>query len=206
MFRVVVNKSQLDNIEQLAAMLNTAPAKIQRANDRAGASAKKRIEQNLKRRGRPGRLVKVAYKKYGPLGLKFSFTTRGSRGGSYGGNSTKTNGYSALWASRVFLNAEQGMTGRRAFTLPKKQQGIYTSKSGRQTRYTKRYRVSHSSGEWKEGQKLLGPLRIPAIGPFYFSAKSNMPRETIQDAARNILRTELNKEYKKEFGKMLRKK
>jgi len=193
MFRTSVDRSQLKNIENLAIFLETSPAKIQRANDRAAKSAKKKIEENLRRRGRPGRFIEMDYKKYGPLGLKFSFEIRPGKGGYRGGSASRK--YSALIASRIFLFSEQGVTGRKAFTLPSKKQ-----KSGE----TKRYVISHSSGEWRKGQKLVGPLRIPAIGPFYFSSKSGMPRKKIQKMAAEIIRDELDKQYKKEFGKIMR--
>jgi len=191
MFRVSIDKKQIDNLEKLEKVLKTMPAKIDRANDRAGKKAQKAIEDNLRKRGAPGRFVDVTYKKYGPLGLKFSFNTKVGRGG-YRGSGKR--GYSALWATRVFLNSEQGITGRRAFTLPSK-----ATNTG-----TKRYVVSHSSGRWKRGEKFTGPLRIPAIGPFYFSAKSGMPRKKIQKSAAEIIRNELNKEYNKSFDKIMR--
>lgn len=194
MFKVSIDKGQLKNIEKLAVFLETSPAKINRANDRAGKAAQKKIEENLRRRGRPGRFVNVQYKKYGPFGLKFSFETRSAGRGGYRGSGGMR--YSPLWATRIFLNAEQGMTGRRAFTLPRKIKVI----KGQTARYT----VSHSSGRWKKGTKFVGPLRIPAIGPFYFSAKSGMPRQRIQKTAANIIREELNKSYAKEFGKIMR--
>lgn len=191
MFRVSIDKGQLNNLEKLATFIEMMPAKIDRANDRAGKKAQMLIEENLRKRGAPGRFVDVTYKKYGPLGLKFSFRTKTGRGG-YRGSGKR--GYSALWATRIFLNSEQGITGRRAFTLPSK-----SSSTG-----SKRYVVSHSSGRWKRGQKFTGPLRIPAIGPFYFSAKSGMPRKRIQKTSAEIIRNELNKEYKKTFGKIMR--
>ena len=195
MFRVSIDKGQLQNVEKLAMFLEQSPAKIQRANDRAAAMAQKRIKENLRRRGRPGRFVKVEYKKYGPFGLKFSFGTRGINRGTYGGGSGQE-GYSVLWASRIFLNAEQGIPGRRAYVIPKRA----PSSEGD----TRRYQISHSSGRWRKGDRLLGPLRIPAMGPFYFSAKSGMPRQKIQKTAASIIREELDKSYKKEFGKIMR--
>jgi len=202
MFNIAINKSQLDNLEKLATFLEVVPARIDKANDRAASVAVFKIEQNLKRRGKPGRFVKVSYKRYGSFGLKIRFETRGGRGGMYGGG--RSTNYSPLWASRIFLHSEQGMTGRRAFVLPRKERGSYSDKSGRARTYTKRYRFSHTSGEWKEGTQKLGPLKIPAIGPFYFSAKSGMPREDIKKTGRKIILNELNKSYKKEFSKMMR--
>lgn len=202
MFRVSIDKGQLQNVEKLAVFLEQSPAKIQRANDRAASMAQKRIKENLRKRGRPGRFVKVEYKKYGPFGLKFSFGTRGVNRGTYGGGGGQQ-GYSVLWASRIFLNAEQGITGRRAFVLPDK--GIPASEPGKPKEFPGgRYILSHSSGRWKKGQQLGGPLKIPAIGPFHFSAKSGMPRQKIQKTAAAIIRDELNKSYKKEFGKIMR--
>jgi len=196
MFRTSIDRSQLKNIENLAMLLDTAPAKIQRANDRAAKSAKKKIEENLRRRGRPGRFIEMDYKKYGPLGLKFSFEIRPGKGGHRGGSASRK--YSALIASKIFLFSEQGLTGRKAFTLPSKKE------KNESYSQTKRYVISHSSGEWRKGQKLVGPLRIPAIGPFYFSSKSGMPRKKIQKMAAEIIRDELDKQYKKEFGKIMR--
>jgi hypothetical protein len=198
MFRVSVDRGQLNNVEKLATLIEMMPAKIDRANDRAGRKAQQAIEENLRRRGAPGRFVDVTYKKYGPLGLKFSFKTRTGRGGYRGGGNRQ---YSALWATRVFLNSEQGMTGRRAFTLSRDQKTV--NKKGNPSR-SGAYRISHSSGQWKKGTTLAGPLRIPAIGPFYFSSKSGMPRKKIQKSAAEIIRNELDKEYRKTFGKIMR--
>lgn len=196
MFRVSVDRNGIQNLETLATLLQSAPEKIQRANDRAGRIAKEKIEDNLKKRGRPGRFIDVSYKKYGPFGLKFTFdTSKGGRGGYRGGKGRR---YSALWASRIFLNSEQGLTGRRAFTLP--QVKVVTA---RNSEVTMRYRVSHTSGRWRKGDKFAGPLRIPAIGPFHFSAQSGMPRQRIQKTSVEIIRDELDKQYKKEFGKIL---
>ena len=199
MFRTSIDRSQLKNIENLAMLLDTAPAKIQRANDRAAKSAKKKIEENLRKRGRPGRFIEMDYKKYGPLGLKFSFEVRPGKGGHRGGSASRK--YSALIAAKIFLFSEQGFTGRRAFTLNRDHRTV--NKKGNPSR-SGAYKISHSSGEWKKGTLLPGPLRIPAIGPFYFSSKSGMPRKKIQKMATEIIRDELDKQYKKEFGKIMR--
>jgi len=201
MFRVSIDKGQLQNLENLANAIEMIPAKMNRANDRAGKKAQKAIEDNLRRRGAAGRFVDVTYKKYGPLGLKFSFNTKTGRGGYKGGGKRQ---YSALWATRVFLYSEQGLTGRRAFTLNRQGKGV--NKKGNPTRTAGGvYKISHSSGQWKKGTTIAGPVKIPAIGPFYFSARSGMPRKKIQKSAAEIIRNELNKEYAKVFGKFQRK-
>ena len=193
MFSTSIDKGQLQNIETLAKLIDTIPAKLQRANDRAAKNAKTKIEANLRKRGRPGKFIQMDYKKYGPLGLKFSFEIRPGKGGHRGGNANRR--YRPLIASKIFLFSEQGVIGRRAFVL----RPMKDKKGG-----TKRYVVSHSSGEWRKGQKLLGPLRIPQIGPFYFSTKSGMPRKKIQKMAAEIIREELDKQYQKELGKIMR--
>lgn len=209
MFTTSIDKNGIKNIEQLAVMFETMPAKIKRANDRAARNAQDKIEKDLRRRGRPGKFIKVNYKAYGRYGLKFSFDIKPGRGGSRGGS--KGRQYSALWAARVFIYSEMGMTGRRAFTLPAIQKtrtfktrirtGDYTTTGTKTQSYQGRYKISHSSGRWKQGQTLRGPLRIPAIGPFHFSSMSGGARTTIKKAASDIIRAELNKEYDKILGK-----
>lgn len=209
MFKTSIDRNGIKNIEQLAVVFETMPAKIQRANDRAAKSSKDKIEKDLRRRGRPGKFIEVNYKGYGKYGLKFSFDIKPGRGGFRGGS--KGRKYSALWAARVFIYSEMGMTGRKAFTLPAIQKtkqfrgrtrtGDFTKVTTKTVSYQGRYRISHSSGRWKEGQTLRGPLRIPAIGPFHFSAMSGGPRKTIKKTATDIIRTELNREYDKILGK-----
>lgn len=209
MFTTSIDRNGIKNIEQLALLFETMPAKIQRANDRAAQSAQTKIEKDLRRRGRPGKFIKVNYRSYGQYGLKFSFDIKPGRGGSRGGS--KGRRYSALWAARVFIYSEMGVTGRRAFTLPaiektrtfktRVRTGDYTTTGTKTKSYQGRYRISHSSGRWKEGQTLRGPLRIPAIGPFHFSMMSGGPRKTIKKAASEIIRNELNREYDKILGK-----
>lgn len=213
MFNTSIDRNGIKNIEQLAVMFETMPVKIKKANDRAAKNSQDKIEQDLRRRGRPGKFIKVNYKQYGRYGLKFSFDIQPGRGGSRGGS--KGRRYSAVWAARVFIYSEMGMTGRRAFTLPAIQKtrqfkgrvrtGDFLRTTTKTVSYQGRYRISHSSGRWKKGQTLRGPLRIPAIGPFHFSAMSGGPRKTIQKTASEIIRAELNKEYDKILGKRIKR-
>lgn len=214
MFKTQISKSSIRNIEQLSIMFANMPVKIQRANDRAAKSAQNKIEKDLRRRGRPGKFIQVSYRGYGKYGLKFSFDVKPGRGGSRGGS--KTRKYSALWAGRVFINSEMGRIGRRAFVLPeKKKQHQYTQRVRTGDYYTNKtmtqqvkgeYVISHSSGQWKKGRALYGPVKIPAIGPFHFSSMSGGPRSTIKKTASDIIKTELNKEYEKILGKRARRK
>jgi hypothetical protein len=154
------------------------------------------IESNVRRRGRPGKAINASYQQYGEFGLKIRISIGGSRGGNTGGR-TKSGKYSILIASRIFLSSEQGKIGRRAFSLPMK---IGTS-SGK---VSGGYIVSHSSGPWRKGQRLIGPLSIPQIGPFHFSSQSGMKREKISTMARNSLKGYLNKYYESALSKKVK--
>jgi hypothetical protein len=210
MFNTSIDKGGIKNLENLALIFDSAPAKIQKANDLAARNAQQKIEKDLRSRGRPGRFIAVNYKKYGQYGLKFSFEIKPGRGGSRGGS--KSRQYSAIWAARVFLWSEMGMTGRRAFVLPlrmktrtykgRKRMGDYIETVTKTQSYAGRYVISHSSGRWKKGRSLEGPLKIPQMGPFHFSSMSGKPRKTIKRAATDIISIELNKQYDKVLGKM----
>lgn len=87
------------------------------------------------------------------------------------------------------MSSEEGKLGRRAFTLRRRTSSDASEKG------SWRYQVSHSSGQWQRGQRFVGPLKIPAIGPFYFSSKAGMPRQKISVFSRNTIRKYLNRYY-----------
>lgn len=186
MLSVTINKSALQNIKNLEQKVASFPNRIANANEKAVYSASLKIQDNLKRRGGAGRFVAVYYKRYGKAGVKlFIQKDPAGRGGRRGSGGHKRQ-YSVIWATRIFLNSEEGKIGRRATV-----QGPRIGKNG-----TRRYVISRTSGRWKKGTKLRGPLKIPQIGPFYFSTKSGLKREKISTMSRNFMIEELNKKYK----------
>lgn len=205
MLQININKRSIDRLEELANLIDSAPSKMKMANSRAGSMAVRDIKNNLAKRGRPGEVIDVNYEQYGQFGLRIRIKPRPGRGG-YNGGRTKSGGYSILFAARIFVNSEEGRMGRRPFTLPRKfitktirvnsrgANNMAVSRS-KTVSTSKRYVISHSSGQWNKGQKLLGPLKIPAIGPFYFSSKSGMPREKISTFSRKTVRNYINKYY-----------
>lgn len=192
MLQINVNKRSIDRLEELSNLIDAVPAKIKMANSRAATMSVKDIKDNLARRGRPGEVIDVSYDQYGDFGLRFKLTPRPGRGG-YNGGRSQTGRYSILIASRIFLSSEEGKVGRRAFTLRRRTSADAVSKGKRQGSW--RYEISHSSGKWQKGQRLVGPLKIPAIGPFHFSGQSGMPRQKISAFSRNTIRKYLNRYY-----------
>lgn len=203
--RINVDKRSIENIEQIANMIDAVPSRIKMANSRAGSMAVRDIKNNLSKRGRPGEVIDVKYEQYGDFGLRLKISPRPGRGG-YNGGRKKSGQYSILIAARIFINSEEGKLGRRPFTLPRKfvtKRITYRGRGANNLPVNKsktvstssRYIISHSSGRWNEGQKLVGPLKIPAIGPFHFSANSGMPRERISAYSRNTVKAYLNKYY-----------
>jgi hypothetical protein len=184
MFNTSVDKKSIDSIQKLEMYVSSMENKINAANDRAAIRSVAIIEKDLRERGRPGRFIKGDIRKYGQFGLRLSFEPTNLRGGNRTGGGKRM--YNAKIAADIFIFSESGVTGRKAFTLPRKTSEEWTSA---------RYQISHSSGRWKKGQRLRGPLRIPAIGKFYFSAKAGKPRITIKKMANKVIREELNKEY-----------
>jgi len=187
MLNVTINKTAFNNIKNLEEKVNSFPNRIAKANEKAVFSSALLIEDNLKRRGGAGRFVAVYYRRVGKVGVKLVIQNdprgRGGRRGS-GGHKRQ---YSVIWATRIFLNSEEGKVGRRATV-----QGPRRGKSGG----TRRYVISRTSGRWKKGTKMLGPLKIPQVGPFHFSAKNGMKREKISTMSRRIAVQELSKKYK----------
>lgn len=190
MYSVQISKKSIQKIEELENRLKQTPTKISRANNRALSKAIPEIEKDIKRRGKPGRFINVKDKPYGQYGRKLTISTDGAlRGGSHGRGGKRM--YNAKIAANVFLNSEMGKVGRRAFGLPPV---VRTNKKGKKTRG--RYRISHTSGQWKQGTRL--PFaRVPQMGPFYFSAKSGGRKVKINTAARKIMIKHLNAEYAK---------
>lgn len=185
MFQARIDSRSIKNLEELSRFVDSFPTKFKQANSRAGFMASKKLQENIARRGRPGEVVRVSYEIYGDYGLKLKIQPASGRGGNTG-NRGAYGKYSILIASKIFLKSESGEVGRVAFTVPRR-----SGKGDRGTRLV----VSHTSGRWIKGQKFMGPLSVPAIGPFYFSSKRGMPRETIQKTGARILGTYLNKYY-----------
>jgi hypothetical protein len=186
MISVQIPTTTFTNIARLEKKIITMPNKIASINDKATMRAGGYVLYNIRKRGKPGRFIEVYVEKYGKAGARLKIKAEMSRGGfrSAGGFKRAFNG---KIAASIFMKAESGKIGRRAFTIKKRlpQRGETTS----------RYMISHTSGRWKKGQKLHGPLRIPQLNPFHFSAKSGMPRITIQAKAKKILIEELTKSY-----------
>lgn len=190
MYSVNVNKNAIKNLEALEAKFKSAPTKIARANNRAMSKAIPEIYGDIRRRGKPGRFISVEDKKYGQYGRRLVISTNGAlRGGSHGRGSKRM--YNAKIAANVFLNSEMGKVGRKRFLLPPR---IRTNAKGK--KISGRYRISHTSGKWKQGTRIPFAV-VPQIGPFYFSAGSGGRRMKINTAARKILVSHLNDEYKK---------
>lgn len=193
-FNISISKNQINNISKIESFLLSMPNKIAKANDIATKDSVDEIRKNILKRGKPGRFINVESKKYGSFGMKVSIDSKGAmRGGSRVGGRRQ---YNAKIAANIFLMSEMGYRGRKAFTLPMRK----ISRSGN---FENRYRVSHNSGRWRVGTSFVGPLAIPAIGPFHFSAQTGMPRITIKKMAANTIRKNLNAAYKKEFGKKI---
>jgi hypothetical protein len=186
MISVRIPTTTFTNIASLEKKIITMPNKIAFINDKATERAAGYVLYNIRKRGKPGNFVEVYYKKYGKAGSKLEIKAEMSRGGFRTSGGFKR-GFNGKIAASIFMQAESGKIGRRAFTIKQR------APQGKAT--TSRYMISHNSGRWKKGQKLLGPLRIPQINPFHFSAKAGMPRITIQDKAKKILIEELKKSY-----------
>lgn len=186
MINVRIPTSTFTNIAALEKKIITMPNKIAAINDKATGRAASLVLLDIRRRGKPGRFIEVYYKKYGKAGAKLEIKTELSRGG-FRTSGTFKRGFNAKHATNIFMRAEMGKVGRRRFTIKKK--------APRGDGSTSRYMVSRSSGRWNQGQKFLGPLRIPQLNPFHFSAKSGRPRITIQAKARKIVIEELKKSY-----------
>lgn len=184
--QINVDKRSIDRLESLVNVLAASPAKIQLINATAADISTTQIKENILKRGPAGRAVKVERFSYGQYGVKIKITYGGTRGGNTGGR-PKSGRYSIIWGARVFLAAEEGKVGRRAFTLPKKLSLVNDRMGG--------YRISHTSGKWRKGRRLKGQLKIPQIGPYYFSSKSQMKREKISTMSRNIVKKNLNNQY-----------
>lgn len=179
-------------MEELEEYARQAPTRIARANNRAVSKAVPEIEKNIRKRGRPGRFISVKDKKYGQYGKKLIISTDGAlRGGAHGRGGKRM--YNAKIAANVFLNSEMGKVGRKSFKLPPRIKG--RTKSGK--KIVGRYRISHTSGRWKQGTRLPFVRNVPQIGPFYFSASNGGRRVKINTSARTIMIKYLNEEYTK---------
>ncbi len=187
MLNVTINKSALKNIQNLEEKINSFPNKIASANEKAVNDAAYLIEENLKRRGSAGKFVAVYYRRVGKAGVKLVIKNDPAGHGGRRGTGGQKRMYSVLWATRIFLNAEEGKIGRRATV-----QGPRRGQGGG----TRRYVISRNSGRWRRGTKLKGPLKIPQINPFYFSVKNGMKREKISTTSRKIMIEQLTKRYK----------
>lgn len=180
-FKISVDKRSIENLENLVELTQSIPARIKMANANATNTAVRNIKENIQKRSPSiSRAIKVEAQPYGEFGSKIKIYSSGPRGGNTGGRSKKGR-YSLVIASRIFLNSEQGKIGRKAFGLPKKTKGYYV--------------ISHTSGKWRKGRRLQGPLRIPPIGPYYFSSKSGVKREKIDVMSRKVVKKYLNQYY-----------
>jgi hypothetical protein len=187
MLSVTVNQSALRNIKNLEEKINSFPNRIANANEKAVHDAALLIQENLKRRGGAGKFVAVYYKRVGKAGVKLIIQNDPAGHGGRRGTGGQKRMYSVLWATRIFLNSEEGKIGRRATV-----QGPRRGQGGG----TRRYVISRTSGRWKKGTKLKGPLKIPQINPFHFSTKHGMKREKISTTSRKIMVDQLTKRYK----------
>jgi hypothetical protein len=123
------------------------------------------IERDIKDRGEPGKYIGVEVKKNGPYGLAVRIYNKPD-----GADGHKT---------RIFMQAESGITGRKAYTLNNR---VF-------------YVISHSSGRWTEGTHLGSPVRIPAIPAFAFSSKNGGSRITIKKMANDYIVQNLNRKH-----------
>ena len=174
--------SALNHFHQLAKLFEEIPEQMQDANHRACLTAKQEIEENLIKRGRPGRLFDVNVKKNGPIGLRVSIEQKHVEiQRPFHGQ------YNSDYAAKIFFNSEMGLVGRKPFVL-------------NQEEISKFYTVSHQSGRFHEGDVIIvspdDALYIPQIGPFYFSGKSGMNSEPIKKMAFNKIKDQLNLRYK----------
>lgn len=188
MLNVTIPSTSFTKIAALEKKIITMPNKISVINSRAALRAGNLVQIDMYRRGKPGRFFAVYIYKYGKAGARLKIIPEVSRGG-FRTTSGSNRGFNAQHATNIFMRAEMGKVGRRAFTIKKK--------APKGNGSTSRYRVSRSSGRWKKGQKFLGPLRIPQLNPFHFSIHSGRPRITIQAKAKKILLEELTKSYSK---------
>lgn len=180
-FSVNIDKRSIDNLESLSQLTDSIPARIKMANANATNISVTNIKDNIAKRSKSiSRAIKVEGSPRGEFGATIRITSFGPRGGNTGGRGKKGK-YSILIASRIFLSAEQGKVGRKAFRLPEKHMGFYV--------------LSHTSGKWRKGRRFQGPLSIPQLGPYHFSIKSSVKREKISDMSRKTLRRHLNHYY-----------
>jgi len=157
----------LNHFNQVADHYGRLSQKIVEANERALLASVGDIERDLVRRGRGGKYLSVEVKKSGPSGLSVRIYPRSS-----GGSSTHI--------ARIFMNSEEGLTGRKAYVLRKK----------------RGYVISHSSGIWSAGDFIAAPVRIPAIGAYAFSGKTGGSHIPIHKMAHDAISNNLNKQHK----------
>jgi hypothetical protein len=159
----------LEYVKELEHFLDAFPEKLMEANQRALNASKGDIDRDIQRRGRPGKYIDVDIQKYGDYGLSVRIhdTPDGANG----------------HATRMFLQSEQGLVGRRAFVLNKK---TY-------------YVISHDSGKWGYGTHLGSPVNVPAVPPFAFSSKNSKDGDaniTIKQMAYNSIVKNLNRQHR----------
>lgn len=156
---------KLEHFAELSLYYDNLSDKLMEANQSALLFAKAAIERDIKERGEPGKYIGVEIKKNGPYGLAVRIYNEPD-----GADGHKT---------RMFMQAESGIIGRRAYTLNNK------------TFYV----ISHNSGRWTDGTHLGSPVRIPAVPAFAFSSKSGRSRITIQKMANDYIVQNLNRKH-----------
>jgi hypothetical protein len=155
----------LTHFAELATYYDKFSEKLLESNKRALLFAQAHIEGDITKRGGPGKYVKVDVKKNGPYGLSVRIYDVPDG----------ADGYKA----RMFMQAESGITGRKAYTLNNR---IF-------------YVISHSSGRWNKGTHLGSPIRIPAVPAFAFSTKNGGSRITIKKMAYDSIVQNLNRQH-----------
>lgn len=173
----------INHFNELARLFSQIPEQIQEANNRASITAKQEIEENIKKRGRPGNLFDVNVRQNGPVGLRVSIEQKHvDKQRPYHG------AYNSDIAAKIFFNSEMGMVGRKPFVLNMEDEENGNSPF---------YKVSHTSGRFNEGDEFGGyDILVPGIGPFYFSRKTSMKNETLKEMAFKRIKDQLNLRYK----------
>ena len=155
----------LTHYAELATYYDKFSEKLMESNKRALLFAQASIDGDILERGEPGKYIKVDVTRNGPYGLAVRIYDIPD-----GANGHKT---------RMFMQAESGITGRKAYTLNNR---IF-------------YVIKHSSGRWNKGTHLGSPVRIPAVPAFAFSTKKGRSHITIKKMAYNSIVQNLNRQH-----------
>lgn len=181
----------LKNLKRLESRLAKMPDDIEAANKLAADKTVIDVTENLIKRGRPGRFLKVESTAYGKLGFKLNISTNGvaTSIGLMESPAGAGRRYSGKWAANIFMNSESGFVGRRAFNVVADKKDLI---------------VSHNSpfSHWKTGMPLPMIVNVPELGAYYWSSRTGVESIPIKTMAKNFIVENLNKRY----SEMLKKK